>query len=355
MRFSTDSDIVNEAIRVALRLSPPITGNFTFEVSDHQLYLHSVDSLSRCSILIPAPVDADEDTSFAIPATALKDAISGRKDLTFDFDGSLLTIKSGRYRVKLTTLDSIGIEREEVRGKPWHVTVEQLAWLKNAVASVYLKPTQNITSFMPVSVQLTDRSAFIACADGNHMMFTRTKEVTGNMEFTLPIDTLTAVLDTFNKVECKMLLTGSALHVKNQLVDVSLALPAVKEESVIGIDLLREKAQEAIKADGQSVQIKKKEVMDFLSNSRSVSDKSRSELQIKVEPDFVTFTVKTTIGTARAKIQADTQLDAEFRIDSEYFEEAVRKSGDQIILKYADSFISMRTTDAYSLIALNQE
>jgi len=354
MKFSLESDIVNEAIRVALRLSPPITGNFTFEVSDHQLYLHSVDSLSRCSILIPAPVDG-EDTTFAIPAVALKDAISGRKDLIFEFDGSLLTIKSGRYRVKLTTLDAIAVEREEVTGKPWTVSIEQLSWLKNAVAAVYLKPTQNITSFMPVSVQLTDRSAFVACADANHMMFTRTKEVTGDLEFTLPIDTLTAVLDTFNKVQCKMLLTGSALHVKNKLVDVSLALPATDDDSVIGISMLREKAQESLKVDAQSIDLKKKEVQDFLANARAVSDKSRSEVQVNCEPGFVTLTVKTTLGTAKSKIEATTKLDAEFKIDAEYLEEAVRKSGESVLIKYAESFLVLRTAEAYSLIALNQE
>lgn len=354
MKFSIDADIVNEAIRVALRLSPPITGNFTFEISDNQIYLHSVDSLSRCSILIPAPVDG-EDTTFAIPAVALKDAISGRKELIFEFDGSLLTIKSGRYRVQLTTQDAIAVDKEEVTGKPWVVSVEQLTWLKNAVASVYLKPTQNITSFMPVSVQLTEKSAFVACADGNHMMFMRSKEVTGNLEFTLPIDTLTAVLDTFNKVKCKMLLTGSALHVKNQLVDVSLALPASEDGTVIGIDLLREKALESLKVDADSIELKKKEVIDFLSNSRSVSDKSRSEVQVKCEPDFVTLTVKTTLGTAKAKLQATTKLEAEFKIDAEYFEEAVRKSGESVVIKYAESFLIMKTADAHSLIALNQE
>lgn len=354
MKFSLESDIVNEAIRVALRLSPPITGNFTLEVSDHQLYLHSVDSLSRCSILIPAPVDG-EDTTFAIPAVALKDAISGRKDLIFEFDGSLLTIKSGRYRVQLTTLDAIAVEREDVTGKPWTVSIEQLSWLKNAVAAVYLKPTQNITSFMPVSVQLTDRSAFVACADANHMMFTRTKEVTGDLEFTLPIDTLTAVLDTFNKVQCKMLLTGSALHVKNKLVDVSLALPATDDDSVIGISMLREKAQESLKVDAQSIDLKKKEVQDFLANARSVSDKSRSEVQVRCEPGFVTLTVKTTLGTAKSKIEAATKLDAEFKIDAEYLEEAVRKSGESVLIKYAESFLVLRTAEAYSLIALNQE
>jgi hypothetical protein len=354
MQFQIDADIMNEAIRVALRLSPPITGNFTFEVSDNQIHLHSVDALSRCSILIPAACDG-EDTTFAIPSVALKDAIAGRKELTFDFDGSLLTIKSGRYKVALSTLDAIALDKEQVTGKPWLVSIEQLTWLKNAVASVYLKPTQNITAFMPVSVQLGEKSSFVACADANHMMFIRSKEVTGDLEFTLPIDTLTAVLDTFNKVQCKMLLTGSALHVKNKLVDVTLALPAQDADSVIGIDMLREKAVEALKVEAESIEVDKKEVQAFLSNSRSVSDKSRSEVQVKCEPGFMILTVKTTLGTAKAKIKADTKLDAEFRIDAEYFEEAVRKSPEKVAIRFAESFLIIKTADAYSLIALNQE
>jgi hypothetical protein len=353
MLATIDSDLIQEAIRVALRLSPPITGNFTFEVKGAKLYLHSLAELSRCTILIPGEIKGKG--LFAIPSEALRDATKGRATVELMYDKTLLHVKSGRYLVKLTTVDAIEPEEEDkLDGDVWQVTAPQMQWLKSAVTNVGLKPTQNLTQFMPVSVILSSKNAFVSCYDGNHMMFETSKEIIGKLDVTLPIETLTAVLDVFNKVEAKLTVTSSALHVRNPMVDVVLALPATEEESVSATEV-REKAREALKADGQALDLEKKWVLDFLTNARSVYDKSRSELHVAVADSMVTMTVKTTLGTARNKTKAGTRAALDFKIDLEYFEEAVRKCGDRVPIKYVDSFIMVKTANAHSLIALNQE
>lgn len=349
-----DADLLQEAIRIALRLSPPISGNLTVEAKSGQLFLHSAAELSRCSILVPCDLGDSEDVLFALPVDALRDATKGRKELMMKLENTLLIIKSGKYLVKLTVQDAI--EQDDVSAtkdaKIWKMTAEQMTWLKGAVANIALKPTQNITTFMPVMMRFTEKSAFVSCVDENHMMFTTTKTINGDLDISLPLETITAVLDVFNKIDCEILVTNSALYVRNKFVDVVLALPDARD--TIDSAIVREKAREALKLDGAVVELNKKEVTDFLANAKSVSDKSRPELQVQTEKGSVLLTVQTTIGTAKTRLVAKTNSAVEFRIDLEYFEEAIKKSK-EVTFKYADSFIIVYCTDAYSLISLNQE
>lgn len=349
------ADIVQEAIRIAVRLSPPISGNFTLEVKRNKLYLHSAADLSRCTVLMPCDVDSD-DTLFALPVDAIRDATKGRKELAMTLDNSLLKIKSGKYLVSITVQDAIE-QDDPKRGESttFKLTGEQLAWLKTAIANIALKPTQNLTTFMPVMVRFTDKSAFVCCVDENHMMFTTTKTVNGDLDITLPLETITAVLDVFAKYDAEISVANSTLHVRNPIVDVMLALPDIKE--TIPAEIVREKAREALRADGAVVELDWKEVKDFLGNAKSVSDKSRPELQVHTEPDSVLLTVQTTIGTAKTRLAATTKASVDFRIDLEYFEEAVNKSKDTkaVKFKFVDSFIVVYCGDSYSLLSLNQE
>lgn len=349
-----DADLLQEAIKIALRLSPPISGNLTIETKGGKLFLHSAAELSRCSILVPCDLADSEDILFALPVDALRDATKGRKELTLTLDDTLLTIKSGKYLVKITVQDAI--EQDDAGSasdaKVWKMSAEQMIWLKGAVANVALKPTQNLTTFMPVMVRFTDRSAFVSCVDENHMMFTTTKTINGDLDISLPLETITAVLDVFNKIECEISVTNAALYVRNKFVDVALALPDTRDS--IDSSIVRDKAREAMKLDGAIVELDKKEVTDFLANAKSVSDKSRPELQVRTEKASVVLTVQTTIGTAETRLAAKAQEGVEFRIDLEYFEEAIKKSK-EVKFKYAESFIIVYCTDAYSLISLNQE
>jgi DNA polymerase III sliding clamp (beta) subunit (PCNA family) len=352
-----DSEIIGEAIRVVMRLSPPITGNVTLESDGKILKLHSVAELSRCTVLLPCEVKGK--ALFAVPTEALRDATKGRKEIELEYDKTMLKIKAGRYSTALITSDAIEIDNDEkVEGKKWDVTVEQLTWLKTAVAAVALKATANMTTFMPVSVRLTSKSAFVSCYDNNRMSFTSTKEITGDLDVTLPLDTLSAVLDTFNKVACEMVVTPASLIVRNPILDVVLALPATDEDSAISTEMVREKAMSASSTDGLTVEVEKKAVTSFLDNARSVATKERSELSVKTEKGKIVLTVKTTNGTSRVALKAAVKTESAFAVDFEFFDEIVRKCPDSLSFKFVDdqhAFIMIRTTTARSLIALNQE
>ena len=358
MNASIDTDILQEAIRVTLRLSPPITGNVTLHSDGASLRLHSAAELSRCSVLLPCTVSGK--ALFAIPTDSLASASKGHSALEMVYDKTMLNLKGGRYKASLTTVDALQVEEsdsaEEAKGQQWKLTVDQLQWLKEAVSAVALKPTQNITTFMPVSVKLTSKSAFVSCYDNQHMAFTTSKEVTGDLDVTLPIETLTAVLDTFNKLACIMIVTPSALVVRNKLVNVSLALPEVTNEASLSPDLVREKAREAARADGLAIELAKKDVSAFLDNCRSVATKERPELSINTEPGKIRFEVSTSNGKVNTYMKCAIKKAVSFKIDFEFFDEAVRKCGEQLVFKLVDdSFLMFKTKSTHLLVALNQE
>jgi len=352
MQATIDAGLIQEAIRVALRLSPPITEAFILEAKKNKLHLISVGELSKCTILLPCEVEGN--AMFAIPTEALKDATAGRQDVVLTYDQTMLKIKKGSYSTSLTTLDAIEPDADEkIEGENWTINADQLRWLKEAVNNVALKPTQNLTTFMPVSLKIGPKSSFVSCYDANHMSFTSSKEVTGTLNLTLPLDLLRSVLDTFTAVECSMTVSKSAVRVRNQIITVTLSLPDVEDE-VIAIEDVMEKAKEARTAEAKTTEVAKKDVLAFLVNAKSVATRERSEVTIVLEPGAAVFEVKTTNGTSRVKLKAATKDKQTLKIDYEYFDEIVRKSAESVSFKIVDNFAVFKTPVCHSLIALNQ-
>ncbi len=356
MNALLDSELVQEALRVVLRLSPPVTGNVTLKAEGGKLYLLSASDLSNCTIQIPGRVSGS--ALFAIPTQSLQAAVRGRKDVDLTYKNMVLQIKSGNYRADLTTVDAIMPEEEPEQAadvQEWRLSGEQLTWLKSAVQAVALKPTLNLTPYMPVTIMLTKRAAFVACYDEQHMAFVSSKEITGELDVTLPLETISAVLDAFGKTACRMIVTPSALLVRNKLIRVQLALPEASDSQRDGTEV-REMAKEALTLDAQAIKLDKKAVSAFLENARAIATKERPELVIDTSRGKVVFSVTTTIGKARAAVKAATKADAKFNIDYEYFDEALRKCGDELLLRLVgEDFLAFKAKDAHVLVSLNQE
>lgn len=356
MQATLDSDLVQEALRVALRLSPPVTGNVTLKADNGKLFLLSASDLSSCTIQIPGRVEGS--ALFAIPTQSIQAAVKGRKEVEFTYRNMVLHIKSGNYRADLTTVDAIQAEDEQEQSgdvQEWRLNGEQITWLKSAVQAVALKPTLNLTPYMPVTILLTKRAAFVACYDEQHMAFVSSKEITGDLDVTLPLETIGAVLDAFAKTACRMTVTPSALFVRNKLVQVQLALPEASDSQREGTEV-RDMAKEALTSDAKTIKLAKKGVMAFLENARAITTKERPELVIDTSAGKVVFSVTTTIGKSRAAVKAATKARSKFNIDYEYFDEAMRKCGDELVLRLVgDDFLAFKAKDAHVLVSLNQE
>lgn len=355
MQAKIEAATIQEALRVALRLAPPMSGNVTLQSDGAKLVMHSVAELARCSVTLPG--DVKGKAFFAVATDALLAATKGHKELDISYDKTMLKIKSGRYSSDLTTVDAVALEDiEKEKGSTWKLSTEQAGWLKTAVSAVALKPNALVTTFMPLTAKITPKAAFVACFDNQRMAFMNDKEVTGELDVTLPLDTFNAVLDTFYKAPFRMMVGQSSLYVKNAIVDVQLSLPAQDEENQIGTDAVIGKAKEASKADGSEVTLVKSEVLAFLDNARSVATKERSEVVVTVAEGKAKISVSTTNGTSRIIVKASAKKNISFKIDFEYLDEAVRKCPEEVTFKVVENaFLTFKTRVTQILVALNQE
>ncbi len=355
MKITIESSALQEAIRVAGRLAPPLTGNVTFESDGKKAFLHSASEVNRCSINMPCNVEGKAIT-FAIGLNALKDATKGRKTLEIVFDKTMCKIKSGSYSCELPTVDALEMEtsKEAVKGTAIKVTADQATWLKSALSTVALKPTALLSFFMPVFIKLTAKGAFVTCYDSLHLAFINSKEITGEMELTLPIDMMMAVLDTFNGSDFKLEVTQSTLYVANKLVKVSLSLPQ-EEEGIKGPDVL-EKSREVSKINGKEIVVAKQQMLEFFDNARAVATKERSEVTITTDSGKIRLEVNTPNGSSKAIVKADCKVKTTSKIDFEFLDEAVRKCPDEVSMKLVDgAFISFKLKAATVLVSLNQD
>lgn len=354
MNFNTETAAIQEALRVVGRLAPPDSGNVTIHGNGKKIFIQSSSETSRCSVNIPASVSG-KPGSFAIALNALRDATKGRKELEVEFSKSMCKIKAGSYRCELATVDTLELEQgEEEKGTVIEFSSEQAQWIKSAVATVALKPTALLSTFMPLGLKLTKKGAFVACFDVNHMAFLNSNEMKGDMELKLPLETLVAVLDAFGATAFSLELGRASVRVGNKLVKVNLSLPQEEENELTLKDVI-DTARAAKEAKGQTITVTKEEVLAFLDNSRSVATKERSEIKVKVKEGKLKLAVTTVQGSASAIMKTKAK-DCEFAIDFEYLDEAIRKGGETIEMTLVkEEFLSVHLKNSTIILSLNQE
>lgn len=350
--------MIQAAIQAVNRLAPPQTGNLLLESDGKSLVMKSASDVARVRVVIPGEVSGD--ALFAVPVENLTAAVKGREELELSLDKGMLVVKGSRYSSRLSTVDAIQMDEPKAKndeGQSWKLSPEQAKWLKTAVQAVALKSNISIESYMPVSVKLSAKGAFVSCYDNNHMAFVESKEVTGDLEVTLPLDTMNAVLEVFDGVGVAftMTVTKNALRVRNKLVDVRLSLPDQNGAEVIAVDAVIDKTKEARKASGQEIMVTRADVQLFLDNAKSVAVKERSEVVGAAESGKLVLSVTTNSGSSKASLKAHVSTPAAFKIDNGFFTEAVGKGKEDLQIKVVDSaFIMVNGKDVTHIMAQNQ-
>jgi hypothetical protein len=354
-----DTALLNEAFRVALLLAPPSGGTLTFAAENGALTIHSTSDYNRCSILLPAVLEGS--ALFALPVEALKDAVKATKTVSLDIpEGtSALQVKSAgsaKYRARLAIMDALVPDPVEFSGNEVEFTKEQLQWLKEALTAVSLKPQTLLSPYTPAIIRLTKKGGFAACAHFGHMAFTSSETTTGDLDVTLPYDTIRAVLDAFEGDECIVSFSSSALRVRNAILDVVLALPDLRDAATI--DQALEIAEMAKESAGESVILDYKEVKDFMARCKAIREKSKLELSFDATKDSTHIAAETTLGDAQMEFPGSVKKPVQFKIDAETFEELLAKSDKKEICLGADQeagFVVMSNGPTYMVISMNTE
>jgi len=352
-----DTALLNDAFRVALLLAPPSGGTLTFAAANGALTIHSSSDYNRCSINLPAVLEGS--ALFALPVEALKDAVKATKTVSLEIpEGtSALQVKSAgtaKYRARLAVMDALIPDPVDFSGDEVPFTTEQLRWLKDALAAVSLKPQTLLSPYTPAIIRLTKTGGFVACAHFGHMAFTSNDTVTGNLDVTLPYDTIRSVLDAFEGDDCIVSFSSSALRVKNAVFDVILALPDLRDAATI--DQALEIAEMAKATSGESVVMDYKEVKDFMARCKAIREKSKLELAFEATKEFTRIHAETTLGDSEIEMAGSMKKPVKFKIDAETFEELLAKSDKKDIALSADEdagFVVMSNGPTYMVISMN--
>ncbi len=352
MKIKLELDALQGCLDVISRLAPPTSGNITFMSKGGKVTLASSADLSRCLIIMPCEVDKEGE--FAIPLQALRDASKGRKELELLYKNAVLNVMSGKYKAELTTVDIIPLDEYEAEeGNDWKLDTKQSSWLKKALRDVALKPTTLLMSWIPVGVKLTPKGAFVACYDLQHMSWTSSKEVTGDFNCVLPLETLTNVIDLFHKSTFKIRHTRSRIEISTKLAKVYLNTPTM--DDLPSLDDVQSKIKEASKIDGATFTFSKDNLMVFMDNARSVIGKERAELLVASPKGSkgLDLTIRTGQGQVSASVKGSGK--GSFKVDYEYFLEGLGKAGEEVSMNVVqDAFVGMTLATSSLIIALNQ-
>ncbi len=352
--FKAEQQFINEALRVIARLSPPDSGNVTIQSNGKKVWLHSSNETSKASIQIPTQEVDGKGEVYAVSIQSLMQAVKGRKELELTFSKALCHIKSSGYKAELSTVDALELESaDEKRDTVIDISAEQAQFLKAAASTVALKSNDLTNNYMPLAIKITKKGAFVCCYDNDHLAFVNSSEITGDLEMKMPLETMLSVLDCFAGAAFKMELGKSTMLISNKMNKVMMALPQSEEGELTVAEVL-ETARAANKAEGKPLVLEKQDLINFLDNSRSVATKERSELALQVEDGKCKIAVQTVQGSTKASLKTQAKK-MQFKIDFEYFDEAVRKTGEQVEIKVVgDEFVAFKLAKSTIVVSMNQ-
>lgn len=348
MQAELNGKDIQDAIKVLLRLAAPSSGNLMISVSD-SLIFYTIGNTNSCKIKMNGNFNGE--ALFAVPIDSFREATKNRQDISLKYKNTVLYIKSGNYKTELATVDAMDLEEPDVEYKDLKVNKDQTKWLKTAVSKVALKPNIVVSQFMPCGVKI-NKKAYVGCFDITHVSFTQSREIQGDIEFVLPLDTLQSILDTFSS-GFKLSLNKSHVKIKNKFIDVIVAIPDV-EENMPTLSEVINQSKEALDAKGKKFIVNKQDILAFLDNAKSVSMKERSEIDIKVDKNSLNLEVRTIVGSTKSKIQCKSKGNINFKVDFDYFDEMIRKAEEDIpISVIGDSYLVCEST-VTTIVGLNQ-
>ena len=354
--------ILNQ-LRILTKLVQPKEGNIAVGVSDSNFRIYSMNDMATYQSLVPSDL-AEGNTVVGISIDAFRTILSGRKDVDLELVNGMLVIKEGKYKAEIPTTDAVEVQAiseklestKDEKTKSWNVDEDHSKWLKNAISDVTLKVPDSLGAFMPLTIKVSNKGAFVICYDATHISFimANAEDISGELELTMPTDMLASVFDAFCGHRFKLIVSESNLMVKSKLMTITLQLPIT--DSYIDIKKLFEVSKSSIDADGDWLSIDRSALAQFLDSCRAVASKERSELVVNSDGKKAQFTVRTVNGNITQLFETKSKK-VKFKIDFGYFDEAFRKGTSEAVefKVISDSSLVMqgKNKNGWSVISLN--
>lgn len=349
MQIKVELKSLQQALSTVMRLAPPVSGNLNFVAKDGELKVTSASEVGHCTARIECKVSKDGE--FAVPAQALQDSVKGRSELDLTFASDTLVVKSGNYKTSLVAVDVIPLdELEKMDAQVLKVSPDIADWISSSIKQVSLKPVTVISPWMPVGIKV-GKTAFICCYDVTHMNWVTSKEVQGDFECLLPVETMSAIMEVFSKSSFRIERGDTHIRVRNKMVDAYMSVPDMRELPTV--PQVIERIKEASKVDGKTFMLAKTDVLSFMDNAKSIIGKERAEILVDGDGSKIRMEVKTGLGSSKIDLKGKGK--GSFAVDYEFLQELVMKSKEQLELNLVDdSYISMKLATSSAILGLNE-
>ena len=356
MRVVTDAGMILKQLGVLTKLAPSDSGNVSLEVGKN-LKLYSLNGLANFQSIVPCD-QIEGEAEFSVNIESLKTLLRNRGKVELQYVNTMLVISEKGYKAELVTTDPVesqsykNLSNDKIQGKVWKISADQGQWLQKACKKVQLRVVEALSPFMPLTVNVTSKGAFLACYDNNHMAFLRDKETTGDIDFTMPAETLISVLDSFLKSSYVIEVGDQVMEILSKLLKVRMNLP--NADSYLPVGELINLANKTLKQEKQFIKVDCDRLVNFMDSCSAVATKERSELKIKANGKKLLLSVKTIAGNVNQTLPLEQPCSCEFSLDFLYLQEAIQKAKAEFIEigVIKDSSVIVGANNAHTIISV---
>lgn len=356
MKIKIDSDLLSSAVKAMVRLVQAQT--LAIEVKGTLVNITGTGNGNSCLFTVPCETTEKKGTSaFSIDTNALLGAVSKRKVLELTIEESSVEVKSGRYKASLMVHqhEKIAVVPEEVRADKGGLKLKDkfLKRLREVLPKIELKPLLAMYDYVPLGVKATKEGTFVACFDDFQSAFMADKELTGNVEFTLPSNVFSMIAREIKDQDYVMAVTDTAIYAFNDMFELALARPQQEGNQVTLDQMLSLYKDLKKRKDFVKISIKTEGIKSLLENGKAIYEKD-STFTFKTSGDKCQLSLKSSFGTVQDFVKLDEKpsKDIEFTCDFNFFSTLLEKAPATLELRVGKEMLLFSNKPVTYLLSL---
>lgn len=314
---------------------------------------NSFSMLCDCQV-----TEKSKSSSFTIGVENILNALSKRKNVSIKIEESAITVTEGRYSAELLVQPTEAVEviPEDVKAdKAITLKDKFLNAVRENLPKLELKPLLSMYDYIPFGIKATKEGTFMACFDAFQAAFYMDKELTGNLEFTIPSSVFSMLARELKGQDYKMLVTDNTIYAYNDVFELAIARPQSEGQQVTlenMIDLYNQLKSEGSKG-ATSIALKKEGISGMLENAKAVYEKD-STFTFTTKGDKCKLELKSSYGKVTNSILLDEapKKDTSFSCDFNFFSTLLAKAPATVSLKVTDRMLLFKNGKVNYLMSL---
>lgn len=355
MKVKLDGEVLSSYIKSIQKMVQATT--ISVEVGKNFASVIGVGNGNSCSMSIPCEVlDKKGEAAFSIDANVLLTSVAKRKELSFAITDSAVKVTSGKYEAELLChqYEKIVVIPEEAKAdKSLKLKDKFLQSLRVNLPKVELKPLLSLYDYIPIGVKATKEGTFVACFDAYQSAFYFDKELTGNLEFTLPSNIFMTIAREIKDQDYALIITDSTVYAYNDNFELAMGLVQQDGQQVTLDDMLGLYAGIKKEKGGQRLQMKAEGVKGLLSNAKAVYEKD-STFTFETEGKKCKLHLQSSYGQIKSVVLLDEEPSSpvKFSCDFNFFSTLLDKAPATLDLRVNERMMMFRNGSVTYLLSL---